>query len=94
MENPTITHVFLPRNVDMEVMDDLHFLLMEYVRELEKKMKEIKKEVKDSPETKNELKGQYSLLKKMRKNAHIVLDDIEFHVKIESDEEVSDESSE
>ena len=81
--------------MDVEVIDDLHFLLTEYVHELEKKLKELKKEAKQNEKSKEELKGQMSLIRKMRKNAHIVLDDIEFHVRLYDDEEsVTDEDSE
>ncbi len=83
----TSTQIFLPRGVDVEVLDDLHFLLKEYVRELEKKKRAMKKEAKESPSVSDELKDSIRLIRSLQRSAEKVLDDIEFHVRLEDDGE-------
>jgi hypothetical protein len=83
----TSTQIFLPRSVDVEVLDDLHFLLKEYVRELEKKKRAMKKEAKESPSVSDELKDSIRLIRSLQRSAEKVLDDIEFHVRLEDDGE-------
>jgi hypothetical protein len=89
MDPMASSQIFLSKQVDIQVLDDLHFLLKEYVRELEKKKKEIKKEIKDTPSTSDELKGKVSLIRKLQRNANQVLDDIEFHIRLTEDDDES-----
>lgn len=78
MESITIQNIFLTNTQEMETLDELHLFLIDYVHILEKRLKSLKKEVKDNPNTKVELKGQMSKLRKMRQRAYDVLDDLEY----------------
>jgi hypothetical protein len=78
MESITIQNIFLTNTQEMETLDELHLFLIDYVHILEKRLKSLKKEVKDNPNTKVELKSQMSKLRKMRQRAYDVLDDLEY----------------
>jgi hypothetical protein len=93
MDPPTIQNVFVPTKKDLDVIDDLHLYLIDYVRMIEKKLRVLKDEVKRNSDTKTELKPQMSLLRKMRNRAYDVLDDLEFKFNSQVDDE-SFESSE
>jgi len=93
MEPTHIQNIFITTPYEMDTLDELHLYLIDYVRLLEKRLKTLKKEVKENPNTKSELKGQMSRLRKMRQRAYDVLDDLEYKFNTSMDD-VGEESSE
>ena len=58
METTMMQNIFVTNGREMETLDELHLYLLDYVHILEKRLKALKKEVKENPTTKTELKGQ------------------------------------
>lgn len=93
MEPSISQNIFVPNPYETDILDELHLYLIDYIRVLEKKLKALKKEVKEHPDSKVELKPQMSSLRRMRQRAYDVLDDLEykFHTSVDDG---GDESSE
>lgn len=84
MDSITLQPIFIPNRKEKDVVEEVHLYLIDYIHILEKKLRSLKREVKENPDAKVELKGQMSSLRKMRRRAEDVLDDLEsnFHTNV------------